>query len=388
MMKHMEPTLFDELQTAFQSHGPTVAIERLCERLRERKEYTSLFYALLMKKRHELGVSPIPTGSASDLPPETHEPFEQAIRTSSRQVGQLFLDDGNIPQAWVYFRMIHEPAPVVEALEKKQPAEGEELDPLIQIAFYENVHPQRGFEWVLTRYGICSAITTLSNHELPQTEVRRHCIGRLVRALYRELKDRLGGEIERREGSVPNVESVRELMAGRDWLFAEDFAHIDTSHLSAVVQMSTQLEPGPELDLTREMCSYGKRISPRLQYPGEPPFENQYEDYGVYLDILAGVNVEEGVAHFRAKAEQSQPEEGETQPAEVLVNLLLRLNRPKDAVAVGRKYLAGSGHRRLSCPGLPELCERAGDYQTLAELARDQNDPVHFVAGLIAARRT
>src|SRR5207244_212063 len=104
------------------------------------------------------------------------------------------------------------------------------------------------------------------------------------------------------EGKPPTAQSVRELMAGRDWLFQDDFAHVDTSHLNAVVQMSTQLEPGPALDLARELCDYGRRISPRLRYPGDPPVENQ-----------------------------------------------------------------------------------AGDYAALAEMARDQGDPVHFVAGLIAA---
>src|SRR5262249_54405799 len=155
-----------------------------------------------------------------------------------RHVGHLFLADGNVPQAWVYFRMINEPEPIREALEKHQPKEGEDLDPLVQIAFYENVHPKRGFDWALERYGLCSSITTLSNHELPQMDVRRYCIGKLVRTLYRELRDRLAAEIERHEGTAPKAESVRELMAGRDWLFADEFAHVDTSHLGAVVQMS------------------------------------------------------------------------------------------------------------------------------------------------------
>ena len=33
-----------------------------------------------------------------------------------------------------------------------------------------------------------------------------------------------------------------------------------------------------------------------------------------------------------------------------------------------------------------ELCQRAGDYNTLAEVAREQGDPVHFLAGLIAQK--
>ena len=60
----MEATLFDELQQTITSDGPAKAIDRLCAQLRERKDYGSLFYAMLLKKRHELGVSPLPLEAA------------------------------------------------------------------------------------------------------------------------------------------------------------------------------------------------------------------------------------------------------------------------------------------------------------------------------------
>src|SRR5205823_14350845 len=121
--------------------------------------------------------------------------------------------------------------------------------------------------------------------------------------------------------------------------------------------------------------------------PGEPPFENQYHDYAPYLDVLAGVNVEEGLAHFREKLAQYDLQEVGTAPAEVLVNLLLRVNRPAEALAVARQHLTGSDTRMLSCPGITELCQRAGDYRTLADVAREQGDAVHFLAGLLAERQ-
>jgi hypothetical protein len=384
----MDPAVFNELETTLAAGGPDAAIDHLCDRLREQKDYHSLFYALLLRKRHELGVSPVPTGPSSDLPTDLHGPYEDAIREAARRVGRLYLDAGNIPQAWPYFRMIGEPGPVSSALGDCEPADGDDLQPLVQIAFYEGVQPRKGFEWILGRYGICNAITTLSSQELPHPpEVRRWCIGRLVRALTRELCERLAAEIERREGSAPPPgQSVPQLIARRDWLFVDDFAHIDTSHLSAVVQMSTQLEPGEELELARELCVYGQKISPRLRYPGDPPFEDQYRDYAVYLAILAGENVEEGVAHFRAKAEAADPESVGAYPAVVLVNLLVKLGRMTEALAVSRKHLAGLDARNLPCPSLTELCQKTGDYLTLAEAAREQGDAVHFLAGLLAQK--
>jgi hypothetical protein len=384
----MDPTLFDDLETTLRTRGPDPAIEQLCASLRVKKDYSSLFYALLLRKRHELGVSPVPTGSAQDLPESVHEPYEEAIRQAGRLIGGLHLQEKDIPRAWMYFRMLGEPQPVAEALEHVQPVEGEDIQPLVEIAYHEGVHPRKGFDWILERYGLCNAITTASSQHINlPVDVRNYCISRLVQTLHRELVDRLGVEIARHEGSTPVTDSVRELMAVRDWLFEDEFYHVDVSHLGAVVQMSIQLPPGKEINLARELCAYGQRLSSRFQYPGDPPFENQYRDYDVFLAILQGDSVEEGLAHFRNKADQADPDEIGTRPAEVLVNLFLRLNRLPEAVAIARRHLAKADARQLSCPGLPELCQRAGDFHTLAEVAREQNDPVHFLAGLLAEKK-
>ena len=223
------------------------------------------------------------------------------------------------------------------------------------------------------------------------------------------LCQRLKAEISQREDSAPDVASVRELITGRDWLFADDFYHIDISHLGAVVQMSIFLPPdspspsppsplsrrgegkpgeaGEELAMARELCEYGKRLSPRFLGQGEPPFENHYQDYAIYLAALTGESVEEGINHFRAKADKADPEKEGTRPAEVLVNLLLRLGRSAEALSVARRHLASVNSRPLGCPSIVELCQRTKDYRALADIAREQGDLVHFVAGLVAGSR-
>src|SRR5207253_2205211 len=50
----MLPSTLDELQSTLRQTGPAAAIDRLCTQLREDKDYRSLFYALLMKRRIEL----------------------------------------------------------------------------------------------------------------------------------------------------------------------------------------------------------------------------------------------------------------------------------------------------------------------------------------------
>jgi len=205
--------------------------------------------------------------------------------------------------------------------------------------------------------------------------------------LHEQLRERLTAEISQREGSAPTTNDLRQLMAGRDWLFADDFYHIDVSHLQSVVQMSADLPASDELDLARQLSAYGEHLSPRFQSGGDPPFENSYHDYSIFLAVLAGDRVEEGLAHFRAKVEAGDPAEDGPYTAEVLVNLLLRLNRPAEALAAAQKYLADFQDRRLSCPNLAELCQKVGNYQALAESGRAAGDPIHFFFFLIAARK-
>ena len=152
-----------------------------------------------------------------------------------------------------------------------------------------------------------------------------------------------------------------------------------------MVQLALHLPPGPELDLARGLCAYGVRLSPGLRGDNDPPFEDTYADYKVYLDVLAGADVEAGLAHFRAKTERFAAE-GYQFPAEVLVNLLLRVDRLPEALEAARQYLGGADDRQLSCPGVTELARRARDYAALAEAAKGKGDPVNYLAGLIAGR--
>jgi hypothetical protein len=385
----MDQTLFDELQQTIKAQGPAPALDKLCKSLRECKDYGNLFYAMLMKKRFELGVSPLPSAPSSELPTAVLDQYEDGIREAGRVVGGLFLEQGDIPQAFSYYKMLGEVEPVAQALEKYQlPAEGD-FQPIIELAFYHGANPRKGYEWILERFGICSAITIMSgalqNSNFPQT-ARDACLKQLARALHGQLLERVRFDITRREGKAPETRSVPELIAGRDWLFEEDNYHVDVSHLSSVVQMCVHLAKCEELDLVREMCQYGQHLNPQFRSQGEPPFDNLYVDYEHYYNIIAGHKAEDGFAHFRTKAENPDPDYTNNHAAELLVNLYLKLDRPADALAAARKFLANADERQISCPGITELCRRVNDYHTLSEVARERGDPVNFVAGLIAAQ--
>lgn len=379
---------FEQLKKDLESKGTEAAIDSLCEVLRQQKDYHNLFYAILLKKRQQLGVNPIPTSPAQSLPESMHKDYEEGIREAAQTVGQLFLKDKNIPNAWSYYSMLGEIEPVARALDEYSPAEDDECDAIINIAYHQGANPRKGFDLILDQYGICSAITTLGGAQFPYgREDHVYCIKRVVRALYEELKERLITDIALEEKKRPDEsQSVSELIQNRPFLFRDDIFHVDLSHLNAAVQMSVNLPPDcEEFQMAREMCEYGARLSTQFQYASEPPFEDQYKDYGIYLSILAGDNVEEGLEHFRQKVTPEMIEEYGTFPVQVLVNLLLKIGRDEEAVELAGRYLVSEDERQLSCPGIVELCERTKKFDKLAELAKQHNNLVHYLAGLIAA---
>lgn len=387
----MDSAIFETLEQTLKSHGPEAALEQLAARLRENQDYEGLFYARLLAARQKLGVLPVPTAPVSDIPEDKQDAYEQAIRTACREVGELYLAQGNLPQAFNYYRMIGETDPVKAAFTAHKPDENEDMDALIRISLYEGLLPRKGFDWVLDRFGICSAITTLGGSQLPiGPEDRRYCVGRVIRNLYDDLCERVQADIERHDGIAPTGErpypkgTLRNLLKGRAWIFGEDCYHIDLSHLSSTVQMSLDLEPGESLDLARELCDYGRNLSGSFKSQGDPPFDEPYKDHDVYLAILQGENVEAGIAHFKAKADVGTDEVG-TGPAEVLVQLLQRMGRMNEALEVAQKHLAKSDNTWLTF--MADLCRKANNYGVLADVAREQGNAVQFVAGLLASKR-
>ena len=380
-----EPAAFDRLKAALASGGPTAAAEALIAELRNAEDFNSLFYALLLKKRIELGVSPFPTGPSADLPAHTHEPYEAAIRDAGRHVGSIFLERGELPKAWNFYRMLGEPEPVRAALENYQPKPDDDIYPLIEIAWQGGVLPKKGFDLILDRHGVCSAITTVSSSDLNSNpELRDYCVGRLVRAIHEQLTERLRGDLEGRGTTVPAGISIKQMAEGHPELFAEDSYHIDTSHLSSVCQMSMYLPAGRENDRARDLCEYGRRLSPNIRGGGgDAPFEELYDDFLPFLNVVAGVNVEEGLARFKAKAER-EAAEGASYAAQVYVNLLVRVNQLREALEAAKAMLANEDERALICPSVGELAKRLNDFEAMAEAAKARNDAVGFLAGLIA----
>ena len=79
---------------------------------------------------------------------------------------------------------------------------------------------------------------------------------------------------------------------------------------------------------------------------------------------------------------RSRPQDDPT-PAQVLVGLLVRLGRLDEAIDVAAEHLAGLPDSALVCPSVAQLCQRAGQPERLARIARDQGDLVHYAAAIL-----
>jgi len=381
---------FDSVEHALRTEGPGAALETLAEHLDASGDYRALLDALLLRARHELGLPLIPSGTLSDLPEPARARFEERYIEVIRLVGSKYLETGDIPTAWAYFRAIGETDRVARAILEYRPEGDEErLGAVIEVAFNHGVNPLRGFELILEHYGTCSAITAFEQLPPHDESVRMACAERLIRRLHHDLAANLRSEIASRgQLSPPDGATIAELIVGRDWLFADESYHVDISHLASVVRMSILVTNSAVIALAVDLTEYGRRLSLRLQFEGPPPFERIFDDHGIYLAASLGRDVETAIAHFRSKLAGSERESGEAAlPAQTLVNLLVRLGRLDTALDVASEHLAGLPDSALFCPGVAQLCQRAGDPLRLAAIARDHRDLVNYTAALLMTSR-
>lgn len=386
----MAELTFDDVDRLQNEKGPEATIDRLIEALKESRDYHRLFDALLLKHRLELGLTLLQPTSFDEVPAEQQEVFEERYVAVARQVGDLFLAEGNIPQAWLYFRTIREPEKVAKALDAVDVGReaSQETEDLIGIALYEGANPVKGLELLLRTHGTCNTITAL-DQQLQQMapDVRRNSAALLVRELYDNLTHTVRRDVEQREEKVPPDESLEGLISGRDFLFDDGNYHIDVSHLHSVVRFARFLAPlDAELTKATELAEYGSKLAVQFQYPGDPPFDSFYAAHVQYFKVLANDERDLSLKYFEQRLENETDPQSQQLIAYVLVDLLGRIGQHARALEFGAKYLrdleASSGF------SLARLCRQAGRLDTLRDVARDRRDLVGYTAALLEVKRT
>lgn len=382
----MSDTDFTLLERLADKEGPTEVFDRLMELLREHKAYHKLFDATLIRKKHALSLPLSRPTSFDDVPEEHRKEVEDTYVEAAREIGKLFLADGDIPSAWMYLQVIREPELVQEAIERLPAASdySEANEQVMQIALFEKVHPLKGVKMMLGSHGMCNTITSLDQAMGNLTvEQRSDCAKHMVRELYHALTESVRRQVQEKVPLVEPNATLRELLMGRDWLHEGGNYHIDVSHLSSVVRFARSIEaPADELELVLQMCDYGERLDPQLQYPGEPPFEDFYAAHRHFFRILIGRDVETSLDYFRKKLSDEPDEYDKPLLAYVLVDLLVRSKQLEEAVEVAAEHLTGLGNDVNF--SFAELCVEAGRLDRLAEVMRDKNDIVGFTAALLA----
>jgi hypothetical protein len=386
----MTDPLFAELDRVAQSEGPTAAVDRLVATLRERREYDRLFDALLLHKRQALGL-PLAVPTSLDVPEAVREEFEETYVAAAREVGELYLAKGDLPRAWPYLRTINEPHKVRDALDSLPvPRDVDDrTEELIQLCLHQGAHPAKGLEIMLRTHGTCNTITAFEQALQAQVlkgDDQKQAAGLLVDELYGDLCRTVQHEVNRRLAMVPPGESLRELIAGRDWLFADDNYHVDVSHLNSTVRFARALDKdSPQLPKALQLAEYGTRLAPQFQYGGEAPFDEFYPAHVHYFRAMLGENVDEHVAYFQAKLDAEPDEQDKPYLAYELVLLLRKIGRPGEAVDVAERHL-----KHVNDPNgfsFRKLCDEAGRVETWREAAREGDDLVGYAAALATGAR-
>lgn len=362
-------------------------VEALQATLTAEKDFHRLFDAKLIGVRHRMGLPLAQPTSLENVPADKEQEFRQAYVDAAREVGQLFLEAGQLSDAWAYFRTIGEPDPVRAAIEKisipREP--NEEFDEIMNVALYEGAHISRGLEFLLKTHGTCNTVTAFSQLQQQMTPAeRRVAAAMMVRTIYDDLQATLRREVESRMPVLSPTAGVRDLITGRDWLFAEGNYHIDVSHLHSTVGFARALEPeDAELHLAIELCDYGSKLAPQLQYPGDIPFDEYYAANRFFLTTLAGQDVDAGINYFLERMAADPDEQDRQLIAFVLLDLAQRVNRTKDVLERTAAFVS-----RMEDPNgfsFTKLCLELGLTEKLEQAATANDDVLAFAIARLAA---
>ena len=385
----MSETPFTQLQDQHRSGGSTAVFDQLAKTLREGREYHKLFDALCLKKKHALGAPLHRPTSFDDIAVDKRDEFESAYVAAAREVGELLLADKKLSQSFVYFHALRETQPIRDAIEALPipQSSSEESEELIDLAFYKLIHPLKGMQIMLTTHGTCSTITALDQAFMNLSpEQRAECAALLVNRLHGDLLQSVQREVKQRIPLAEPARTLRELTAGRDWLFAENNYHIDVSHLHSTVRFARSLTAGsPELALARDLAEYGSQLSPQFQYAGEAPFTEFYLAHIQFFKFLAGDEREAALAYFQQQLEQAPDEQDQALIAYVLVDLLARTEQLDHAVVLAEKHLLKADPDFAAA--FSELCLKAGRLDVLQSSAESRGDLVTFAAALVTSRK-
>ncbi len=355
-------------------------------------DFHRLFDAKLMRARHCLGLPITQPTSLRDIPDEHEAAFRDSYTAAAREVGQRFLDAGQLADAWAYFRTINETASVRAAIAKQvtetPPEPGPGLDELLNLALYEGAHVVEGLKLLLKTHGTCNTVTAMGQVMAQMTpDERRQAAAMMVRNIYSDLQANVRRDLERHQTLVKSDASLRELIQGRESLFADGGYHIDVSHLHSTVSFARHLDRDcPELQMAIELSDYGAQLAEQLRYPSDVPFDDYYVANRHFLNALAGVEVDESMQYFIDRLKQEPDAPDQRMIAFVVADLGQRVDRTNMAFEAAAPFL-----KQMEDPSgfsFTAWCVTAKRLDILESSAREDNDVLRLATAMLLSINT
>lgn len=389
------PDTFDTLAETAAARGAPAMFEALADSLKARHRWHALFDLRMLEARVALGLPP--TGDIGAIDEKTRERLDERSLAACREVGWPLLDEGHVAAGWMYLRAAAEPAEVSRKLAElaEAPLADEEaaaarMQEIVQIALWEGVDPALGIRIVIASQGTCNSITAYEQavSRLPAARQRQPAAV-LVEHLHRELLQSLAADLERR-GLVPRetiaaTASITGLLDAAGGMKDDPSFHIDVSHLQSVLRIARVCTERAVIEKAWELSVYACRLPEEVTYPGEPPFENVGEASRLFYAAQLGRDVDEAVRYFRKAATLAHVEDASTLPADTLVYLLWRLDRPAEALHAALERPADQGMPSVMqaigmLPSLVELAIAGNAVEALREACRSRGDEITFAA--------
>lgn len=378
-----ETEIYQQLGELAAAGKSSEAIEHLIEYLESTGQYHELFEALKMQLRGKLGLSVAQAQQEERLDEAKEMELERGLLDACRRVGELFLKAGQIREGWMYMRPVGDREVAAQALQLVE-ANDENTDELIDVLLNEGVDVQRGYKIALERLGTCNSITLFEQSLSMRPRADQQAAAKLlVHHVHSELLENVRGDIEKQEGQAPAEDRLEELLKTRPDLLRDGSYHLDTSHLASTVRFARVLDDQECLKLALDITTYGRRLHPQYQYPGEEPFLDLYPASAAFFRALLGQQVDAGIRYFTQKADAVDQQHFGLVAVEVLIDLMGRCGRHEEALAAYAKRIPPGARTLGIAPTLLQLSEQLGKYEPMQEMCQQRGDLLGFAAALL-----
>ncbi len=379
-------SIYQQLQVAVAAGEPLDAARQLVAHFEQTGQYHELFEALKMQLRLQLNLSAAQADRQEKFDEATELKLEQGLIEACRRVGELFLTEGKIREGWMYMRPVGDRELAAKALAAVEPND-ENIDELLEVLLHEGVDIRRGYALALERLGTCNSITMFESTLAARPRADQQlAAGLLVEHVHRELLDNLRRDIAKREATEPNAASIEDLLQSRPDMLRDGAYHLDTSHLASTVRFARVLDDTNSLKLALDITAYGRQLHPQYQYPGEEPFLDLYPASAAFFRALLGQQVDAGIRYFMQKADAVDPAQFGTVAVEVLIDLMSRCGKHREAMAVYAKRLPAGTRTMGIAPTLLQLSQRIGDFEPMQSICQQRDDLLGYAAAILQAR--